>query len=472
MKTSKLIFLNVSILLLSFSINAQEPWGLEKCVNYAIEHNIQVKQKKVQAEMGRSGLLQSKAGLLPSINANVQDAFQFGRTIDPFTNEFTEQRVQSLSMSVSGSVTLFNGLQQYNTIKQNNYSFLSVLEEVEDTKYNITMYVASAYLQILFDMELLEVTKNQLEITSKQVERTKILVEAGSLAKGNLLEIQAQFANEELALVNAQNSLRTSYLNLTQLLELDTTADFRIAVPEIQEPSETLIIEPVKKIFDDSQNLPMIKKQEYYLKSSEYALKTARGGLSPHVYLSASYGTGYSDARSRTSYEMGDPREIGYVGSSGELVYAPGLNAITSTYPFADQLNDNRNFSLVIGVQIPIFNRLSVKTRISQSKLTLENSRYLLDLTRNQLFKDIQTARNSAESALARFKSSQKALEAQQESFSYTQQRFDLGLVNSVDYNTAKNLLTRTQSEMVQAKYEFVFRINILNYYQGIPFKL
>jgi outer membrane protein len=472
MKTFKLIFFNASFLLLSFSINAQEPWGLEKCITYAIEHNIQVKQKKVQAEMGRSGLLQSKAGILPSINANVQDAFQFGRTIDPFTNEFTEQRVQSLSMSVSGSVTLFNGLQQYNTIKQNNYSFLSALEEVEDTKYNITMYVASAYLQILFDMELQEVTKNQLEITSKQVERTKILVEAGSLAKGNLLEIQAQFANEELALVNAQNSLRTSYLNLTQLLELDTTADFRIAVPEIQEPSETLIIEPVRKIFDDSQNLPMIKKQEYYLKSSEYALKTARGGLSPHVYLSASYGTGYSDARNRTSYELGDPREIGYVGSSGELVYAPGLNAITSTYPFADQLNDNRNFSLVIGVQIPIFNRLSVKTRISQSKLNLENSRYLLDLTRNQLFKDIQTARNSAESALARFKSSQKALEAQQESFSYTQQRFDLGLVNSVDYNTAKNLLTRTQSEMVQAKYEFVFRINILNYYQGIPFKL
>jgi outer membrane protein len=321
-------------------------------------------------------------------------------------------------------------------------------------------------------MELLDVAKNQLAITQSQVDRTKILVEAGSLAKGNLLEIQAQLANEELAKINAENNLKSSYLNLTQLLELDTTSAFTIQVPELSDPSEAIVIDSVRKIFAESQDLPMIKKQEYYLKSSEEAYKVAKGLISPEVYLQASYGTGYSDARSL--YDRGSvvQTEIGYVGISRDPVFSDIESVVSRSYPFTDQLNDNRSLSFVIGIQIPIFNRLSTKSRISQSKLNMENSKYMLDLSKNQLLKDIQTARNSAEASLAKFKASNKAVEAQLESFSYTQQKFDLGLVNSVDYNTAKNLLTKTQSEMVQAKFEFIFRINILNYYQGIPFKL
>jgi outer membrane protein len=363
-------------------------------------------------------------------------------------------------------------LQQVNTIKQDNYKLLSDLEDVEDVKYTISLQVASSYLQILFDMELLDVAKNQLAITQAQVDRTKILVEAGSLAKGNLLEIQAQLANEELAKINAENNLKSSYLNLTQLLELDTTNEFSIQVPQLADPSEAIIIDSVRRIYEESLDLPMIKKQEYYLKSSEQTMKIAYGGLSPQVYLSASYGSGYSNALNKYSRIPSAPVEIGYVGSSGDAVYMPGTETISSPYSFTDQLKDNRSTSLVIGIQIPIFNRLATKNRISQSKLNVENSKYMLDLSKNQLFKDIQSARNSAEASLAKFKASQKAVEAQQESFSYTQQRFDLGLVNSVDYNTAKNLLTKTQSDMVQAKFEYIFRINILNYYQGIPFKL
>lgn len=472
MKTLSLIIALSFLFVWQSSIFAQEPWDLEKCVNYAIENNIQVKQMQLQAEVSQSNLVQSKAGLLPSVNANAQDAFQFGRTIDPYTNAYTEDNVQSLSMSVTASLTLFNGLQQVNTIKQNNYKLLSDLEDVEDIKYSITMQVASSYLQILFDKELLEVANSQLEITKTQVQRTKILVEAGSLAKGNLLEIQAQLANEELSKINAENNLKTSYLNLTQLLELDTTSNFEIQVPELADPSNEIVIDSVKRIFEESLDLPMIKKQEFYLKSTEETLKISKGGLSPEFYVSASYGTGYSDARYKYDNIPADPVEIGYVGSNGEAVYTPGFSTITNPYTFGDQLNDNRSLSLVIGVRIPIFNKFSTKTRISQSKLNIENSKYQLDLAKNQLFKDIQSARNSAEAALAKFNASKKAVEAQQESFSYTQQKFDLGLVNSVDYNTAKNQLAKSQSDMVQAKFEFIFRINILNFYQGIPFKL
>jgi len=471
MKTLSLIlFLFFSFL--TISLSAQEPWSLEKCVNYAIEHNIQVKQKMVQTESSKYTLQQSKAGLLPSVNASAQDGWQHGRSIDPYTNAFTDENVNSISMSVNANLVIFNGLQQYNSIKESNYTLLANQQDLEDTKNNITLMVASSYLQILFDMELLEVAKNQMAITQSQVDRTKILVDAGSLAKGNLLEIQAQLANEKLAEINAENNLKTSYLNLTQLLELESTVNFSIDRPTLADPSELIIIDSVNKVFEQSQNLPVIKKQEYSLKSSEQTLKIAKGGLSPQLHISASYGTGYSDARNKYTLVQDSPREIGYVGSSGEPVLAPSFSSVPGSYPFADQLNDNRSFYFSVGIQIPIFNKLSTKTRISQSKLNVENSKYMLDLTKNQLFKDIQSARNSAESSLAKYKASQSALEAQQESFSYTQQKFDLGLVNSVDYNTAKNLLTKTQSEMVQAKFEFIFRINVLNFYQGIPFKL
>jgi len=161
--------------------------------------------------------------------------------------------------------------------------------------------------------------------------------------------------------------------------------------------------------------------------------------------LQASYGSGYSSAR-----KLPDG----------------------SLYPYSDQLVDNRSLQVVVGVQIPLFSNFTTKNRITQSKLTVENSKYQLELSKRQLYKDIQQARNSAESALAKFKASQKAEDAQREAFSYMQQKFDLGLVNSVDYNTAKNNLTKVESDKVQAKYEFLFRINILNYYMGIPLQL
>jgi outer membrane protein len=418
-------------------------WSLEKCINYAIENNIQVKQMTLQTKSSESTLQQSKAGLLPSVNANAGYTLNYGRSVDLSDYQVTDNDFSYLSASINGYVTLFNGLQKYNTIKQNNYSLMSDLEELEDMKYNITLQVATAYLQILFDKELLEVANNQIEITRGQEQRTKILVEAGSLAKGNLLEIQAQLAQEDLNRINAENNLKTSYLNLTQLLELDTVDGFEVLIPELDDPSNAMVIDPVSKIFDESQDLPMIKKQELKLKSSESSLSVSKGLLSPEVYLSASYGSSYSSQLN------------------------PG-----GIYPLSDQFSNNKRLQITLGVRIPIFNNFTTKNTITQSKLQVENSKYELELAKNQLYKDIQTARNSAEASLAKYNASKKAVEAQEESFSYTQQKFDLGLVNSVDYNTAKNQLTKSQSDMVQAKFEFIFRINILNFYQGIPFQL
>ena len=450
MKTLNLIFIFAFFLSLQIKVLSQDTtlvtnpdttnWSLEKCINYAIEHNIQVKQMALQTKSSKSSLEQSKAGLLPDLNADASYSLEFSG-FDPSTGDKVSSNFRRANASLNSSVTLFNGLQQYNTIKKNSYTVLADLEELEDMKYSITLQVATAYLQILFDKELLDVANSQLGITKGQEQRTKILVEAGSLAKGNLLEIQAQAATEELNRINAENNLRTSYLNLTQLLELDTTDGFEIQVPELDEPSEQIMIESAGKIFAESMDLPMIKKQELRLKGSEKDLLISKGVLSPTVYLSGSYGSYYTS------------------------IYDPPL-------AFTDQFSDNKNFRITLGVRVPLFNNFTVKNSITQSKLQVENSKYELDLAKNQLFKDIQTARNSAEAALAKFNASKKAVEAQEESFSYTQQKFDLGLVNSVDYNTAKNQLTKSQSDMVQSKFEFIFRVNILNFYQGIPFQL
>jgi outer membrane protein len=445
MKKFNLFLILILVFVWQLEVLAQQPWGLQKCIDYSIEHNIQVKQTKLKAESSKSSLQQSKVALTPDLNASISDAWQFGYTIDPFTNDFTNSQIQSLSTGVSSQVSLFSGLQQANTIKRNNYTLMADLQEIEEIKYSITILVATSYLQILFDKELLNVAKNQLEITKAQEQRTKILVEAGSLAKSNLLEIQAQLATEELTRINAENSLRTAYLDLTQLLELDTTAGFEIEVPQIDDPTGQLLLDSVQRIYQESLDLPQIKRQEFLLMSSEKSLDISKGGLSPRLYLQASYGSGYSSARTLLD---GSP------------------------YPYGDQLIDNRSLSVVVGLQIPLFNNFIVKNNITQSKLSVDNSKYLLELSKRQLYKDIQQARNSAESALAKFGASQKAEEAQLESFSYTKQKFDLGLVNSVDYNTAKNQLTKVQSDKVQAKFEFLFRINILNYYMGIPFTL
>ncbi|OQY00978.1 MAG: hypothetical protein B6I20_08170 [Bacteroidetes bacterium 4572_117] len=472
MKLIKLSGIMLFVMVWGQQLQAQEKWSLNKCIDYALENNIQVKQVSLRAQSGSFNLQQSKAAIYPNLNASASDAFQFGRSVDPYSNDFTNENVQSFSSSINSSVTLFNGLQQYNTIRQNNFTYLSYLQEVDETKNSISMQVATAYLQILFDKELLEVSRRQMAITNNQVNRTKILVEAGSLAKGNLLEIQAQLANEEVSFITAENNITTSYLNLTQLLELDSIANFEIDIPEIEDPSEELILESVGNIFDKSTNLPRIKKEELNLQSSESALKVAEGGHYPRLFLQASYGTGYSSARSKYSQQLGDDVLLGWVGASGEDVYTHGISNVETPYSFGDQFIDNRSLSLIIGINIPIFNNLQVKTRISNSKLTVENSKYQLELAKNNLYKEIQQSRNSSVAALATFKASKKAVDAQQESFSYTKQKFDLGLVNSVDYNTAKNQLTKSESDMVRAKYDFIFRVNILNFYQGIPFKL
>lgn len=458
------------------SSGQQKKWSLEECISYAIKNNIQIKQQELNAEFNQNVLSQSRINALPTINGGASHSYSFGRALDESTYRFTKDTtIQSNNFYLSSSFTLFNGLQTQNTIRQNKYNLLVTQEDLQKIKNDISLSISLGYLQILLNMELLEVSKNQLAITKQQINRTRQLVEAGSLAMGSLLEIQAQAASEELSVVNAENYLDISYLNLTQLLELEAVSDFSILVPELPVPGEDFLIEPVNVIYNDAENvLPQIKSSEYSLKSSEIGLDIARGSRSPRISLQGTYSTRYSNIRQRLSIsddEYSFP--IGVVEATGQPVVSfPQRITQMGDYTFGDQFKDNLAYGLTLNLSIPIFNGWQTNTAISNSKLSVLNSRYQLQYTKNLLYKEIQQAYADAVAAFKKYRATEKAVSSMEESFRYTEQKFNVGLVNSVDYNTSKNQLTRTQSDLLQAKYEFIFKTKVLEFYRGNPLTL
>jgi len=274
-RNKNLLLATFLLILMTNLTTAQELWNLEKCINYALENNIQIKQQELYTRYSENNLKQSKAEVLPDFNGRASQSFTFGRGVDPFDYDFKEN-INSNNFNVSSSVTLFNGFQSINTIKKNEFNLQKSLQDLERMKNDISLNIASIYLQILFNQELTEIALNNVDITNLQVERTRKLVDAGSLAKGNLLEIESQEAMEELQLINAENQLRISYLTLQQILDLDTTQEFRIFQPAFEEFQPQEITITVDEIYQAASQLPQIKSSEYQLKVSEKNLAIAK----------------------------------------------------------------------------------------------------------------------------------------------------------------------------------------------------
>ena len=425
----------------------QKEWTLEECIAHALQNNISIKQQEIMTNIQVAALEQSKLKLLPTLNGSASHNYAFGRALDETTYEFTEnETVQSNNFYAGSNLTLFGGLVNYNTIRKNKVEVLASEQELAQFRDNISLNIALAYLQILLNQELVTATQSQVELTYQQIDRTRKMVEAGSLARGNLLEIEAQAAREELQLVNMRNQLTLSLLNLAQMLELQNTDDFAVAVPAITVRDEAVDGNPAAIYAIAEKTRPEILSAEYKLKSAEYDLAIARGNMSPRLTLGASMSTGYSDMRLRpVTFEK---------------------------YPFGEQLSDNLNYGLGFSLNIPIFNGWQVNTGIKNSRLGIENSRYALENTRKQLYKNIQQAYTDASGALKKYNASQKAVASMEEAFRYAEQKLGVGMVTAVEYNQSKTQLLNAQSEMAQAKYEYVFKTKVLDFYKGIPLTL
>jgi len=470
----KSIILSIVLLATGFSVAAQQAWSLENCLQYAMENNIQIKQSVLNTEYNENLLKQSKLGQIPSLSGSANYSASWGRSLDETTYRYSNEQINSVNLGLSSYTNLFNGLQVRNTIQRNELDLMASYQDVESVKNEISLNIAAAYLNIMFNQELVAVTKSQMEITGQQVDRTRKMVDAGKLARGNFLELQAQYASEELNLVNAENQLSISLLNLQQILYLPIDTAFAVIIPELADPDEDPLLVNAQEVYSIAEEImPEIKSAMLSLESAEKGLAIAKGARSPQLYLSANYNSGYSDVRQQI-VEVGPPQQIpiGQTLSGETVVSNPQEIPVLGAYPFLDQVQDNRSPGIGLGLSIPIFNGWSINTSIANARIMHENAK--LDLQNRQLalYANIQQAYADALAALKKFNATQQALTSMEESFKYTEKKFEVGLVNTVDYNMSKNQLIATQSDLLQAKYDFIFRTKILNFYQGEPITL
>ncbi|NOU48021.1 MAG: TolC family protein [Bacteroidales bacterium] len=430
------IVVSLVLLVISGSIIAQKTWTLEDCINHALENNIRIKQSYLDVETGAINQRESKLDFLPNLNGSVSHSYGWGRSVDMATYNYVNQTQQSY-FNISSELTLFSGFQKLNTLKQRRFDYLASKYNSDKIKNDISLSVAGAYLQILFSREQVNNAEQQFAVTNQQIDRTAKLVAAGTLAKGSLLEIQAQGANEEVSLVQAKNQLNLAYLDLLQLLEIEAGTAFQIDIPTLGLTQQPEIL-PIQYIYNAALGaMPEIKSAEMSYESFGRALSVAKGSRSPSLALSLGLETRYSE---------GNPQNI---------------------KPFSDQFKDNQNSTLAFRLSIPIFNNWQINSYVGRSKVNFLNADYNLQLAKNTLRKNVETAYADALAAYSSYSAREKSLSSLEESFSYTEQKFNVGMVNALDYNVAKNQLNKANSDLLSAKYDFIFKYKILDFYLG-----
>lgn len=452
------------------STQAQQVWSLEKCIQYALNNNLQLKQQQLLVNAARADVLQTKMDLLPGVTANASHAYNYGQTVDRYTNEFATSRVQSNNFYLQGGVTLFNGFQKLNAIKQSQLDLMASMKDAEKYSNDLSLNIATFYMQVLFYKELVNIRTNQLEITRQQMDRMKKLVDAGTMAAGESYIIEAQMATEESALIQAQNQLDISMLTLTQLLDVPSTEGFDIEVPNLAVEDEPAISNNPDDIYKFAVgNQPEIKAAQYRQESSERQFARAKGMQSPSLALSGSWGTGYSGASQVIDQTIPEEMRIGYTRYQGETldVYTMGYTNTFKAKPWGDQIKDNNNQTIGLYLTIPILNGWQTRNMVSKSKIAVENARMDVEVASLQLRKTIFTAWTDARASLKNYDAAKKKINATRESFRYAEQKFNVGIMNSVDYNNSKKEMTNAESELIQSKYDFIFKSTVLDFYMG-----
>ncbi len=439
----------ILVFCISYSTShAQKSWTLEECIKYALDKNIQIKRQQLTHEINEQNFNQSKYNMLPDVGVQFSHNLNSGRALNTDQYKWENKNFQDGSMGIQANVLLFNGLQNQNNIKYFKLSMQKSLADLEKAKNDISLNIALGYLDILYNTELLDIAKSQIEVTQLQVERNKKLVEVGNVARGTLLEIQSQASREKVNVTNAKNNLDISYLNLTQLLELDSVGNFQITKPELLTVEENKILESVMEIYNIAvARMPQIKSSELNLEVQKANLAVSKGKYSPRLSMSGLYYSRYSEL-------------------------ATDLLNPNSKYSYLNQLKDNQYKQLSLNLQIPLFSKFQTRTTISTSKIQVSDAEITLLQTKKILYKEIQQAHADALASFDNYISRKEAVVSSEESFKYSQQKFDVGMISAVDYNLAKNNLTKSKSDLIQAKYQFIFKIKVLDFYKGSALSL
>lgn len=459
------------VLLFAFFANAQsKQWTLQECIEYAFENNLTIKQNELALSSAAISKDVAMANLLPNLNLGAGYFWQFGFSIDPITNVRRAGNRQTSSVTLSSQWVIFDGMQNYNQISKARLDYMASLYNLDAIKNDISLNIASAYLQILLNRQVLEVAENQLLISKGQLERNQKLFEAGSIPKGDYLQVEAQFAADEQSVVAAENNENISRLQLAQLLQLPTYNDFDIVTPEFQNSENTLLQYSPQQIFDIALgNQPIIKNAEINVQSAEKQVSISKGGYAPVLSLSGQINSNAAGDRQRTTETINGYLPIGSLGpGTNRYVFALEPQDIPigfENYPFFDQFGDNLNQFIGINLQVPIFNRLSVRSSVQSSELQLQQNLLNLETQKNNLRQTIERAYTDAMAGLKNYNAAVKSLEANQESWDYAQKRFEQGGMNIFDYDNTRSRYLNAVAQMLRSKYDYIFKVKVLEFY-------
>ena len=427
----------------SSPVGAQTPWTLEKCCDYAVEHNIGIRQKEHQRERQEIQLSNARNRRLPDLSGSVNENFSFGRGLTA-ENTYTNTNTSSTSLSLGTSVPLFTGFEIPNQIKLSRLNLEAATQDLEKAKNDIRMQVAKSYVQVLFDMELLEVAHRQISIDSAQVARLEAMLAVGKTSEAELSQQRATMAQSQLTATQASNNLRLELLSLSQLLELESPEGFTIVQPlkslENLESLENLSPEII--LADALATKPEIRSEQIRLQASERNIDIAKAGLYPTLSFSAGLGTNYYT----TSGYKSDP--------------------------LGRQLKNNFSQYLGLNLNIPIFNRFQTRNSIRSARLDRMNQQLTLDDAKKSLYKEIQQAWYNTVAASEKLHSSQQARQASNDAFRLTQAKYENGKATITEFNEAKNNLMKTESDLTQARYEYLYQTALLKFYRGQPLTL
>ncbi|MFT6826791.1 MAG: outer membrane protein [Roseivirga sp.] len=473
------LYLSLSGLLLLISSYGQDKsWTLVECVNYAWENNLTVRSSELTQLNNEIALKESQFAMLPNLSGNGNIGKSFGRSIDPSTNSFNSVDFVNGSFSLSSSVTLSNGGIIRNRIKQNELSLDASELDLQKAKNDIGVTVATNFLNVLLNQEQLKNANFQLESTQAQLERTKKLVDAGSLPLTNQLDLESQVATNEVSVINAENALRLAILNLKQSMQMPADETLILAAPEVTVESIGSVDKKPSEIYEVAKaEQPEIASAQLNVESSDLGVKIAKGFFYPSLSLSGRLSSNFSD-RAQTvvgSEVVTVPQsQIGVVSGTGDPVLSnpQRLRPITSDTRFGEQVDQNLGQALSINLNIPLFSRYSNTAGLQRAKIAKQRAEITAENTKNQLRQTIETAYNSALGAYNTYNATVKRVKALEESFRANEQRYNVGDVNFVEYQVASNNLFAARADLIRNKYEYVFRTKILDFYLGNPITL
>ena len=457
---------------------AQQPkiMTLQECVDLAVQNNLNVQRSKLNLETAEVNKMQADFQRFPTLNANGSYGTAFGRSIDPFSNQITTQQLNQSSASLNSSMVLYNGGQISNSIKQNDKDAEAALYDLDKAKNDVQINVVTFYLNVIFNQELLENARFQLASSQDQLERTKKLVEAGSLPRTNELELISQVSTNELNLINAENSLNLAKLNLKQVMLLPANENIEVVRPDF-EVEQLLVTSSTEEVFSISEStMPEIRSVDARVESSEYGYQASVGGRYPTLTLNGSLSTSYSSAANRPRQFFDGtqivPVEIGYLGSNpSELVYTdaevPILVSTDDNFSFFEQYRDNQRKFISLNLSIPIFNGHQTTANIQRSKISMQQASINAMEQRNLLRQTIETAFNDAQAASKSYAAAEKQVSSLEETFRSVENQFNNGAANATDLQVAQNNLYRAKSDLTRAKFDFIFKKKLLDFYQG-----